>query len=96
MTWDGIERRNDRRSNRLHDEDIDLIVSSITGSLQHHFCRFDNITTDDMKEVVKFTLKFKGVAEQTGMWVWKIIIGLVVTGGASLTALGFWTKTRGK
>ena len=93
MTWDGKERRSD---NKLHDEDIDRIVSGVRESFNDHFCRFNGITTKDMENVVDFTLKFKGLAEQTGMWVWKIIIGIIIAGGASLTALGFWTKTRGK
>ena len=93
MTWDKIERRT---VTKLHDEDIDKIVSGIKESFNGHLCRFDNITTDDMKEVVKFTLKFKGIAEQTGMWVWKIIIGIIVTGGAGLTALGLWRKSNGE
>ena len=93
MTWDGKERRTDAK---LHDEDIDRIVEGVKESINTHFCRFDNITTDDMKEVVKFTLKFKGVAEKTGMWIFFTVITILTTGASALIALGLWRKSGGE
>ena len=97
MTWDGVDRRTERRTvTKLHNEDIDKIVSSIKESFTEHPCRFGDITKKDMQNVVDFTLKFKGLAEKTGMWVLYIIVTILTTGAAGLMALGLWRKSNGE
>jgi len=85
-----------RKAFRLHKDDIDLIVSGVEESIDGHICRFTSITTKEMETIVPFMLTFKGVVEKTGMWVWKLIIGVVAAGIMGLTALGFWHKYGGK
>ena len=89
-TWNGEERR----TNRLHEDDIKLIVSGVSDSLSNHYCRFDKIKTDDMEEVIPFMLSFKSLTEKTGVIIWKaIVVGiLMITGG--LISLGFWSKMK--
>jgi len=91
--WNKEERR---FNNRLHDDDIKLIVSGVTNSLDSHYCRFQSIKTEDMEAVVPFMLSFKGVTEKTGMLIWKLIIGTFIVGIFGLIGLGFWNRVGGK
>jgi hypothetical protein len=88
--WNGEERR----KNRLHADDISLIVDGVRDSLSDHLCRFSDIKTADMKEVIPFMLSFKSLTEKTGVIIWKaIVVGmLMITGG--LISLGFWSKMK--
>ena len=89
--WNGEEQR----KNRLHEDDITLIVSGVTNSLSNHFCRFSAIKTEDMESAVPFMLSFKSVTEKTGMIIWKaLVIGIMVVAGG-LISLGFWHKLKG-
>jgi hypothetical protein len=88
--WDG----EDRRKNRLHADDLKAIVAGVSKSLDDRFCRFPDIKTEDMKDVIPFMLSFKSLTEKTGVIIWKaIVVGiLMITGG--LISLGFWSKIK--
>lgn len=89
--WNGEERR----QSRLHEDDIKIIVSEISKAMSNHLCRFLDIKTEDMKNVFPFMLSFKKLTEKTGLFIWYLIIGAVIAGIISLTALGFWKKAGG-
>jgi len=86
--WDG----EDRRHNRLHADDLAAIVDGVTSALSSHYCRFSDITTNDMKDVIPFMMSFKKLTEKTGMFIWYLILGTVGAGILGLTALGIWRK----
>ena len=86
--WDGEERR----THRLHADDVTLIVNGVTAALSNHFCRFSDIKTNDMKDVIPFMMSFKKLTEKTGMFIWYLILGTVGAGILGLTALGIWRK----
>jgi hypothetical protein len=88
--WDGEERR----KNRLHADDIGAIVAGVTDSLSDHYCRFADIKTEDMKDVIPFMLSFKSLTEKTGVIVWKaIVVGILMIAGG-LFSLGFWSNMK--
>ena len=90
--WNGEERR----QNRISQDDLDLIIDGVTNALDGHYCRFASVKIEDMNAVIPFMLSFKGITEKTGMLIWKIVVGCIMMGVLGLTALGFWGKWSGK
>jgi len=74
--WDGEERR----INRLHADDVALIVDGVKNALSDHYCRFSSIKSADMYEVVPFIVKFKRLSERIGSIVLVVIV-TAITGG---------------
>jgi len=91
-SWNGEERR----TNRLHADDIQAIIAGISAEVNTHYCRFSTIKTEDMEAVIPFMLSFKSVTEKTGMLVWKLVISCIVIAVGTWTAIGFWFKMKGK
>ena len=87
--WNQEERRT---NNRLHEDDIKLIVSGITGSLSDHVCRFSTITTKDMEAVVEFVQGIISTTETTKKLVWKLIVSVTVISLLGWLAVGFIYK----
>ena len=85
----------DQGLNRLHADDIALIVSGVTGSINNHYCRFSAITTEDMQSIVPFMIKFKRLSEKIGSVVLIVVVTAITGGCLALMSLGFWTKRGG-
>lgn len=78
---------------RLHPDDIDAIADKISENLaKPHYCRFADISTEDMKDTFAFMSTFKSVSEKVGRTVLIIIVSTVTAGIMGLIALGFWSK----
>ena len=84
--WKQEERRT---NNRLHEDDIKLIVTGIAGSLSGHVCRFSTIKTKDMETVVEFVQGIISTTETTKKLVWKIIVSVTVVSLLGWLAVGF-------
>ena len=87
--WNKEERR---QENRLHEDDIALIVSGISTSLSEHYCRFSSIKTDDMYDVIPFIVKFKRLSEKIGSVILVVVVTVITGGLLALLSLGFWRK----
>jgi hypothetical protein len=87
--WNEEERR---INNRLHEDDIALIVSGISTSLSDHYCRFSSIKADDMYEVIPFIVKFKRLSEKIGSIILVVVVTAITGGCIALMSLGFWGK----
>lgn len=84
--WKQEERRT---NNRLHEDDIKLIITGIAGSLGDHVCRFSTIKTKDMEAVVEFVQGIISTTETTKKLVWKIIVSVTVVSLLGWMAVGF-------
>jgi len=82
----------ERRHNRLHEDDIKLIVSGISKSLSDHYCRFSSIKRDDMYEVIPFIVKFKRLSEKIGSIILVVVVTGITGGLLALLSMGFWGK----
>ena len=83
--WNGEERR----SNRLHADDINLIVAGVSGSISDHMCRFQNIKTKDMEAVVEFVQSIMDTTTTTKKLIWKLIVSVTVVALLGWTVVGF-------
>ena len=91
--WNKEERR---QNNRLHEDDISLIVSGVTGSLSDHYCRFSAIKTEEMTQVIPFMLSFKRLSEKIGSVVLYVIVTVLSGGFVAIFAKGLWEKIKGE
>lgn len=88
--WNGEERRH----NRLHEDDLRTIIDGISSAIGDHYCRFAKIKTSELEDVIPFMMSFKGLTEKTGVLVWKIIVGAVMATVLGLISLGVWKKVQ--
>ena len=84
--WNEEERR---INNRLHEDDINLIVAGVTGSLSEHVCRFSSIKTKDMEAVVEFVRDVMDTTTTTKKLIWKLIVSATVIALLGWLAVGF-------
>ena len=83
--WNGEERR----INRLHEDDIALIVSGISSSMNGHYCRFSNIKTKNMEDIVEFVEGIMDTTKTTKKLIWKIIVSVTVAALLGWMVIGF-------
>jgi len=83
--WNG----EDRRKNRLHEEDIALIVTGISSSMNGHYCRFSNIKTKNMEDIVEFVEGIMDTTKTTKKLIWKIIVSITVVALLGWMVVGF-------
>ena len=79
----------DRRNNRLHEDDIKLIVAGVSSSLNNHYCRFSEIKTRDMEVVVEFVQGIITTTETTKKLIWKIVVSVTVVALLGWMVVGF-------
>ena len=85
-----------RKQQRLHGEDIEIIVDQITSGLiaTPHFCRFNKITEQDLTELVESSKEFKIFKKKTGWIVWVITVTALVGWVLSSLVIGIVTKIK--
>ena len=85
-----------RKYQRLHGEDIEIIVEQITDGLiaTPHFCRFDKITEQDLMELVESSKAFKVFKKKTGWIIWVISITALFGWVLSSLIVGVVTKIK--
>ena len=85
-----------RKYQRLHGEDIEIIVDQITSGLiaTPHFCRFNKITEQDLTELVESSKEFKIFKKKTGWIVWVITVTALVGWVLSSLVIGIVTKIK--
>ena len=86
QNWDGEERRH----NRLHEDDVQAIIHGVSGALSDHYCRFSTIKTDDLHAIVPFMLKFKRLSEKIGSVILIVIVTAFTGGLIAIFSRGFW------
>jgi len=84
-TWN----KEERRSNRLHEDDIALIVAGVSGSISEHVCRFSKIETRDMEAVVEFVQSIMDTTTTTKKLIWKLVVSVTVIALLGWTVVGF-------
>jgi len=89
--WNKEERR---INSRLHEDDIALIVTGVSGSLNNHLCRFARIETKNMEAIVEFVEGIMDTTKTTKKLIWKIIVSVTVVALLGWMAIGFAIKMK--
>jgi len=85
-----------RRPTRIHEEDLTAIVKGVAESLNGHYCRFSAISTEDMRAVIPFMLKFKRLSEKVGSIVLYVVVTVLSGGAVAIFVRGLWSKAKGE